>query len=54
MSPDYRYEIRISWSDEDRCFVTIVPELPGCMADGLTYQEPLAAAEEAIAASQER
>jgi predicted RNase H-like HicB family nuclease len=43
-----RYEIIIFWSDEDGSFVAEVPELPGCMADGRTYQEALAHAEVAI------
>ena len=34
-----RYELVIYWSDEDQRFVVEVPELPGCMADGATYQE---------------
>ena len=34
-----RYEIVIYWSDEDDCFLAEVPELPGCMADGVNYQE---------------
>jgi len=45
---DARYEIIIFWSDEDSAFVAEVPELPGCMADGKTYQEAVANAEEAI------
>jgi predicted RNase H-like HicB family nuclease len=49
MSGDYRYEIVIYWSDEDAAFIAEVPELPGCMADGPTYREALAAAEETIA-----
>ena len=36
-----RYEIIIYWSDEDKAFIAEVPELPGCQADGLTYQEAL-------------
>jgi predicted RNase H-like HicB family nuclease len=43
-----RYEIIIYWSDEDGSFVAEVPELPGCMADGATYQETAANAEVAI------
>jgi predicted RNase H-like HicB family nuclease len=43
-----RYEIIIFWSDEDGSFVAEVPELPGCMADGRTYQEAVARAEVAI------
>jgi predicted RNase H-like HicB family nuclease len=40
-----KYEIIIYWSDEDAAFIAEVPELPGCMADGSTYQEALAHAE---------
>jgi predicted RNase H-like HicB family nuclease len=36
-----RYEIIIFWSNEDQAFIAEVPELPGCMADGPTYQEAL-------------
>jgi predicted RNase H-like HicB family nuclease len=43
-----RYEIIIFWSDEDGSFVAEIPELPGCMADGRTYQEAVARAEVAI------
>ena len=34
-----RYELVIYWSEEDGCFLAEVPELPGCMADGASYQE---------------
>jgi predicted RNase H-like HicB family nuclease len=40
-----RYELIIYWSDEDEAYLVEVPELPGCMADGATYQEALANAE---------
>jgi len=43
-----RYEIIIYWSEEDEAFIVEVPELPGCMADGATYQEALANAEVVI------
>jgi len=36
-----RYEINITWSEEDRAFIATVPELPGCAADGETYQEAI-------------
>ena len=40
-----RYEIIIYWSEEDESFIADIPELPGCMADGKTYQEALSNAE---------
>ena len=33
-----RYELIIYWSEADNSFVVEVPELPGCMADGETYE----------------
>ncbi|MCJ7546371.1 MAG: type II toxin-antitoxin system HicB family antitoxin [Deltaproteobacteria bacterium] len=45
---DSKYEIIIFWSEEDNAFVAEVPELPGCMADGKTYQEALENAEQII------
>ena len=36
-----RYEIILYWSEEDQAFIAKVPELPGCAADGETYQEAL-------------
>ncbi|MEN9229531.1 MAG: type II toxin-antitoxin system HicB family antitoxin [Thermostichus sp. DG02_5_bins_236] len=36
-----RYEIILYWSQDDNAFIAEVPELPGCMADGSTYQEAL-------------
>jgi predicted RNase H-like HicB family nuclease len=37
-----KYELIIYWSDEDQSFIVEVPELPGCMADGKSYQEAVA------------
>ena len=37
-----RFEVILYWSDEDQAFIAEVPELPGCAADGGTYQEALA------------
>ena len=36
-----KYEIIIYWSIEDQAFVAEVPELPGCMAHGSTYEDAL-------------
>jgi predicted RNase H-like HicB family nuclease len=35
----------VYWSNEDDAFIVEVPELPGCMADGKTYQDAVANAE---------
>jgi predicted RNase H-like HicB family nuclease len=37
-----RYEVIIYWSEEDRAFLAEIPELPGCLADGISYEEALA------------
>jgi predicted RNase H-like HicB family nuclease len=34
-----KYEIILYWSKPDKAFVAVVPELPGCMADGKSYVE---------------
>lgn len=36
-----KYEIIIYWSKEDSLYLAEVPELPGCMADGESYQKAL-------------
>ena len=41
MSADSCYEILLYWSDEDHAVIAEVPELPGCAADGQTYEEAL-------------
>lgn len=44
-----RYELIIYWSKEDNAFIVEVPELPGCMADGSSYEEALANAKIVVA-----
>jgi predicted RNase H-like HicB family nuclease len=43
-----KYELIIYWREEDQAFIAEVPELPGCMADGKTYQEAVANAQVVI------
>jgi predicted RNase H-like HicB family nuclease len=43
-----KYELIIYWSDADDAFIVEVPELPGCSADGATYQEAVQNAEVVI------
>ena len=45
---ELRYSVSICWSQEDGVFIAEVPELPGCTADGPTYQEAIAAVEVVI------
>jgi predicted RNase H-like HicB family nuclease len=42
MSVEPRYEVIIYWSQEDDAFIAEVPELPGCAADGPTYETAIA------------
>jgi len=44
----FKYETIIYWSEEDQAYLAEVPELPGCMAHGDTYESALANAKEAI------
>lgn len=37
-----KYEIIIYWSTPHQHFIAEVPELSGCMADDVTYEETLA------------
>jgi len=44
----HKYELIIYWSEEDGRYVVEVPELPGCMTDGLSYEEAIKNAENVI------
>ena len=43
-----RYEIIIYWSSEDESYVAEVPELPGCMAHGDSYESAVKNIREAM------
>ena len=43
-----KYELIIYWSEIDQAFIAEIPELPGCAADGETYQEAVQNAEVVI------
>ena len=44
----FKYETIIYWNAEDEAYLAEVPQLPGCMAHGDTYESALANAKEAI------
>ena len=44
----HRYEIIMYWSKEDNAIIAEVPELPGCVADGPTYEDALAMIQEVM------
>ena len=44
----HKYEIIIYWSEDDRAFVADVPELPGCIAHGRSYEAALKQSKSAI------
>jgi predicted RNase H-like HicB family nuclease len=40
-----KYEIIVYWSEDDKMYIAEVPELPGCMVDGKSYQDAISNAE---------
>jgi predicted RNase H-like HicB family nuclease len=44
----FKYELIIYWSEDDKRYVAEVPELPGCMADGTTYEKAVQNAQKVI------
>lgn len=43
-----RYELITYWSEEGQAFLVEIPELPGCMADGQSYEEAVTNARQVI------
>src|SRR5574337_1175390 len=44
-----KYKVIIYWSEEDQVYIAEVPELPGCLAHGVTREAAMASVQEAIA-----
>ncbi|MGH2364372.1 MAG: type II toxin-antitoxin system HicB family antitoxin [Chloroflexota bacterium] len=42
-----KYRVVIAWSAADKAYVAVVPDLPGCMAHGYTYEAALANVQDA-------
>jgi predicted RNase H-like HicB family nuclease len=45
---ELHYSMIIQWDDRDDIFVVTVPELPGCMTHGKTYEEAVQQGKDAI------
>ena len=45
----FKYEVIVYWSNDDEAYIAEVPELPGCMVDGSTYEEAIRNAQVVIA-----
>ena len=45
---DFHYSMIIQWDEDDKIFIVNVPELPGCMTHGKTYEEAVKQGKEAI------
>lgn len=43
----FKYRIDINWSEEDKCYIANIPELPNCMTHGETIEEAVIMAKEA-------
>jgi predicted RNase H-like HicB family nuclease len=42
------YSMVIEWSDEDEAYIVTVPELPGCVTHGQTYEKAVRQGQDAI------
>jgi predicted RNase H-like HicB family nuclease len=45
----FKYEVIVYWSEDDESYIAEVPELPGCMTDGSSYEEAIKNAQVVIA-----
>lgn len=45
-----RYLIEVFWSDEDKGYIAVVPDLPGCSAWGATPEEAIREIQEVMVA----
>ncbi len=43
---DYKYCMELSWSERDRLWIVLVPQLPGCFVDGETPAQAVENAQE--------
>lgn len=49
MSSEYEhYSMVIEWSVEDNLYIVTVPELPGCITHGSTYEEAVKQGRDAL------
>ncbi len=48
-SREEHYSLMIEWDPDDRIYVVTIPELPGCMTHGASYEEAIVEARDAIA-----
>jgi predicted RNase H-like HicB family nuclease len=48
MSHSQAYVVKIRWSKPDSAYTAEIPDLPGCLADGETREEAVAAIEVAM------
>jgi predicted RNase H-like HicB family nuclease len=49
MDQQLHYSMIIQWDSRDNIFVVRVPELPGCVTHGNTYEEAVRQGQDAIA-----
>jgi predicted RNase H-like HicB family nuclease len=48
MNEAKHYSMLIEWDPEDEIYVVTVPELPGCMTHGHTYEEAVQQGQDAV------